>query len=73
MYFDKKDYGEIDKSSGLDYSKENTIRRENMEESRKYFGLTGNQLKLRAIVLMTIDHIGAYLLPQYIILRYSIK
>lgn len=34
------------------------------------FGLTGNQLKLLALLLMTVDHIGAYLLPQYRILRY---
>ena len=34
------------------------------------FGLTGNQLKLIALVLMTIDHVGAYLLPQFRILRY---
>lgn len=32
-------------------------------------GLTGNQLKLLALVLMTIDHIGAYLLPHILILR----
>lgn len=41
-----------------------------MQTQNKAFGLTGNQLKLIAIVLMTIDHIGAYLLPQYVILRY---
>lgn len=33
------------------------------------WGLTGNQLKLIALITMTIDHIGAYLLPQYPILR----
>lgn len=32
-------------------------------------GLTGNQLKLIALVAMTIDHIGLLLLPQYKILR----
>lgn len=31
--------------------------------------LTGNQLKIIAIILMTVDHVGAYLLPQFIILR----
>lgn len=31
--------------------------------------LSGNQLKFLALVLMTIDHIGRYLLPQYRILR----
>ena len=41
-----------------------------MLTQNKAFGLTGNQLKLIAIVLMTVDHIGAYLLPQYVILRY---
>ena len=34
------------------------------------FGLSGNQLKILAMLLMTIDHIGAYLLPQYTALRY---
>ena len=33
------------------------------------WGLSGNQLKLFALITMTIDHIGAYLLPQYGILR----
>ena len=33
------------------------------------WGLSGNQLKLIALITMTIDHIGAYLLPQYRILR----
>lgn len=33
------------------------------------FGLTGNQLKLLAMITMTIDHIGAVLLPQYRFLR----
>lgn len=32
-------------------------------------GLTGNQLKLIALITMTIDHVGVYLLPQYTILR----
>lgn len=32
-------------------------------------GLTGNQLKIIALILMTIDHVGAYLLPQYTVLR----
>lgn len=31
--------------------------------------LSGNSLKLIALLAMTIDHIGAYLLPQYSILR----
>ena len=33
------------------------------------FGLTGNQLKLFALLAMTVDHIGIFLLPQYIVLR----
>lgn len=33
------------------------------------FQLTSNQLKLIALVIMTIDHIGEFLLPQYRILR----
>ena len=33
------------------------------------FGLTGNQLKIIAMIAMTFDHIGAYLLPQWRILR----
>lgn len=40
-----------------------------METKLRTLGLTGNQLKLLAILLMTVDHIGAYLLPQYPILR----
>ena len=31
--------------------------------------LSNNQLKLVGIITMTIDHIGAYLLPRYEILR----
>ncbi|MBO5868894.1 MAG: hypothetical protein J6Q54_08305 [Oscillospiraceae bacterium] len=38
-----------------------------MESMKK--GLTGNQLKLIALITMTIDHIGYILLPQYRILR----
>ena len=39
-------------------------------ETRCKIGLTGNQMKLLAMLLMTVDHVGAYLLPQYRILRY---
>lgn len=35
----------------------------------KFSGLSGNQLKIIALITMTIDHIGVQLLPQYIILR----
>ena len=37
--------------------------------AKNAWGLSGNQLKLIALITMTIDHIGAYLLPQYRILR----
>lgn len=33
------------------------------------WGLSGNQLKLIALITMTLDHIGSRLLPQYAILR----
>ena len=35
----------------------------------KKLGLTGNQLKLIALITMTVDHIGLTLLPQHRILR----
>lgn len=35
----------------------------------KSTGLNGNQLKIIALLTMTIDHIGMYLLPQFMILR----
>ncbi|MBQ8525398.1 MAG: hypothetical protein IJ460_01585 [Clostridia bacterium] len=35
----------------------------------RYTFLTGNMLKLIALIAMTADHIGAYLLPQYEFLR----
>ena len=40
-----------------------------MNAIRTRFGLTGNQLKLIAMLTMTIDHIGVILLPQYRFLR----
>ena len=40
-----------------------------MNAIRSPFGLTGNLLKLIAMLTMTIDHIGVILLPQYRILR----
>ena len=40
-----------------------------MNPTRSPFGLTGNLLKLIAMLTMTIDHIGVILLPQYRILR----
>ena len=41
-----------------------------METKIKTIGLSGNQLKLLAMLFMTVDHIGAFLLPQFVILRY---
>lgn len=38
-------------------------------ENKTSFGLTGNQLKIIALITMTIDHIGMYLLPQFLFLR----
>ncbi len=38
--------------------------------AKRIFGLTGNQLKIIALICMTLDHIGYLLLPQYTILRY---
>lgn len=31
--------------------------------------MTGNQLKILALITMTVDHIGVVLLPQYLVLR----
>lgn len=33
------------------------------------FQLTGNQLKLIAIITMTVDHVGAYMFPDILLLR----
>lgn len=38
-------------------------------QTKKFAGLTGNQLKLLALFAMTCDHVGLQLLPQFIILR----
>ena len=38
-------------------------------EATRFPGLTGNQLKLIALITMTIDHVGMMLLPQLRILR----
>lgn len=38
-------------------------------QTKKFAGLTGNQLKLLALLAMTCDHVGLQLLPQFIILR----
>ena len=37
--------------------------------SKTPWGLSGNQLKLIALITMTIDHIGAYIFPHYPVLR----
>lgn len=41
-----------------------------MQTQVKSLGLTGNQLKILALIFMTADHIGYMLLPQLIFLRY---
>ena len=38
-------------------------------QTKKFAGLTGNQLKLLALIAMTCDHVGLQLLPQFILLR----
>lgn len=38
-------------------------------QTKKFAGLTGNQLKFLALIAMTCDHVGLQLLPQFIILR----
>ena len=40
-----------------------------MGNKDRSFGLTGNQLKILALIAMTFDHIGYHLLPQYLVLR----
>lgn len=39
-------------------------------EAKGFAGLTGNQLKLMAMVAMTADHLGLQLLPQVALLRW---
>lgn len=38
-------------------------------QMRKYQGLTGNQLKMIALISMTIDHVGMILFPRVLFLR----
>lgn len=38
-------------------------------QTKKLAGLTGNQLKLLALIAMTCDHVGLQMLPQFILLR----
>lgn len=40
-----------------------------MPTVKQRFGLTGNQLKILAMIAMTCDHVGLQLLPKYSILR----
>ena len=40
-----------------------------MPTIQQRFGLTGNQLKILAMIAMTCDHVGLQLLPKYSILR----
>lgn len=37
--------------------------------SAKRFGLTGNQLKILAIIFMTIDHVGMEIFPQFRLMK----
>lgn len=39
------------------------------EKAEKFTGLSGNQLKIIALIAMTCDHVGLQLLPQFGILR----
>ena len=41
-----------------------------MNTEKRVFGLTGNQLKLIALLAMTIDHIGLFLIPGNSLLYY---
>ena len=41
-----------------------------METKKFFFSLTGNQLKILALIAMTCDHIGFQLFPQYGFLRW---
>lgn len=41
-----------------------------MQTQVKSGGLTGNQLKILALIFMTADHVGYMLLPQMVFLRY---
>ena len=36
---------------------------------KRFIGLTNNQLKILALIFMTVDHIGVRLFPKYTILR----
>ena len=38
-------------------------------ETKTRPGLTGNQLKILAMITMTCDHVGLYLLPQFPVMR----
>jgi len=38
-------------------------------QTKQFPGLTGNQLKILAMIAMTCDHVGLQLLPQYPLLR----
>ena len=40
-----------------------------MDHNTRRFGLTGNQLKIIAMITMTCDHVGLQLLPQWEFLR----
>lgn len=40
-----------------------------MNQTQRNFGLTGNQLKIIAMITMTCDHVGLQLLPRWTFLR----
>lgn len=41
-----------------------------MPEVKQKFGLTGNQLKIIAMIAMTVDHVGMVLFPRVLVLRF---
>lgn len=41
-----------------------------MKTKIKNGGLSGNQLKILAMLFMTVDHVGVFLLPDIMVLRY---
>ncbi len=50
-----------------------TVRKQKRKEvamTKNIIVFTGNQLKVFALICMTLDHIGVLLFPQYLILRY---
>ena len=48
---------------GMVYSRRNYQKGNTMDANHKKFGLTGNQLKILALLTMTVDHIGLFFIP----------